>query len=95
MKKWDFSDAEKTGQYVGIIEFQSVDGEWHNFEVFETPQRLVFGGFTNIGFMESGYMDNDTIFSTEENVQALVEELETYYNQGADAATELVCTERM
>lgn len=95
MKKWDFSDAEKTGEYVGIVEFQSDDGEWHYFYVYETKERIVFGGATNVGFLESGYMEKDSAFSLDEHIQTLVEELETFYNAGAQHATELVCTERM
>ena len=95
MTKWTFSNAEEYGNYVGIIEFQSIDGEWHDFEIFETPKRIVFGGATNTGFMESGYMVRDRDFSLDENLQTLVEGLQNYYNFGPEEATELICTERM
>lgn len=95
METWTFSDAEKTGTYLGAVEFQSDDGEFHHFEIIETETRLVFGGICNIGFMESGYMKFDHDFSVDENLQQLIEDLEVYYNAGAEYVSNIVCTERM
>jgi len=54
MKEWTAQITEDTKQsYIGILEFQ-VDDEWHNFEVVDTGDKLLFGGCTNIGFFESG-----------------------------------------
>jgi len=95
METWTPSNTEETGKYLGIVEFQSVDGEWHNFRIFETETRLVFGGFCNIGFLESGYTELDPCFSTDANLQELISDLETYYNDGPEYTNGLVCTERM
>jgi len=93
--KWTFSNAEELGTYLGLVEFQSADGEWHNFEIMRTPTRLVFGGAGNVGFLESGYMEIDDCFSLDENLQELVADLEVYYNDGPRYTSQIVCTERM
>lgn len=96
MKKWECSHAEENGKYVGIIEFQTSDGEWYDFEIFETPDRIVFGGACNVGFIESGYMERDTDFSLNQNLETCLERLEEFYENGKDYEnTELVLTERM
>lgn len=95
MKKWTFSDAENGGTYLGIIEFQSNDEEWHYFEIMQTKDRLVFGGFCNVGFLESGYMEIDDCFSLDENLQDLLEDLECYYNDGPEYCIYIIYNERM
>lgn len=94
MKTWKAQDTEKA-DYVGIVEFQSNDGEWHNFEVVKTPTHLIFGGCTNIGLLESGNMEIDDCFSIDENLQELIADLETYYNGGPDYVAYIICNERM
>jgi hypothetical protein len=70
MKTWTFSNAEETGKYLGTVEFQDNAEEWHDFEIYQTPTRLVFGGACNIGFLESGYMEIDLeCFSVAEELQ--------------------------
>jgi hypothetical protein len=90
---WSVSDLSN-GKYLGIIEFQDNDGEYHNFEIMETDDRLVFGGMTNTGFIESGYIEKDG-FSTDETLQSLIEDLEVYYNDGAEYTSQIVFNERM
>lgn len=95
MNKWVYSNVEENGTYIGIIEFE-IDGEWHNFEMYQTPERIVFGGFCNVGFMESGYMLRDNSFSLDENVVHCLNMLEEFYANGKDyEATELYLTQRM
>lgn len=95
MNEWKVSNVEDA-EYIGIIEFQSNDGEWHNFAILKTDDRLVFGGACNIGFMESGYMTIDLdCFSIDEELQELVEDLECYYNDGIKYTNRIVCNERM
>ena len=60
----------------------------------ETDDRLVFGGMTNTGFIESGYIEKDG-FSTDETLQSLIEDLEVYYNDGAEYTSQIVFNERM
>lgn len=91
--KWKVSDLS-FAKYLGVLEFQDRSGEWHDFEVMDTPERLVFGGMTNTGFIESGYMEKDG-FSTDEALQELLSELETYYNDGPQFTSMIVVNERM
>jgi hypothetical protein len=91
--KWKMNDVSKA-KYLGVIEFQDNEGEYHNFEVMETEDRLVFGGFTNSGFIESGYIEKDG-FSTDETLQELLADLEVYYNDGKEYTSMIVVNERM
>jgi hypothetical protein len=93
METWKKSD-ETNAKHLGVIEFQDNKEEWHNFEVLETPERLIFGGFCNVGFLESGYIEKDG-FSTDETLQAMLEDLETYYRDGKKFVSQIVCNERM
>jgi hypothetical protein len=96
MKTWTVSDISKAiPQKVDIVEFQDNKGEWQNFTLVITPDRIVFGGVCNVGFLESGYMIRDNTFSLDENLQELVEELETYYNDGMRYCNRIVFNERM
>jgi len=90
---WSVSDLSNA-KYLGYIEFQDNEGEYHNFEIMETDDRLVFGGMTNTGFIESGYIEKDG-FSTDETLQSLIEDLEVYYNDGAEYTSQIVFNERM
>lgn len=96
-KEWTFSNAEKTGKYVGLVEFQSDDKEFHDFEVFVTPTRVVFGGFTNTGFIESGYLEYDREIrgAVDEALSDMLMDLEAYYSQRPDAVQYIVVNERM
>ena len=87
--KWIHSKAEETGKHLGVVEFKSNNEEWHNFEVFETEDKFVFGGFCNIGFMESGYM-----LKEDGDLSDLVADLKCYYNEDSPSYS-LVHNERM
>jgi hypothetical protein len=90
---WSVTDTTNA-EYLGVIEFQDNEGEFHNFEIMETDDRLVFGGMTNSGFIESGYIEKDG-FSTDETLQSLLEDLEVYYNDGAEYTSQIVFNQRM
>lgn len=94
MINWTVSNIDNA-KHLGIIEFQDNTEEYHNFEIMQTSDRLVFGGFTNTGFLESGYMVIDDYFSIDENLQELLADLETYYNDGPQYVSMIVCNERM
>lgn len=96
MKEWNASNTENA-DYIGLIEFQSNDEDWHVFEIYltEDKTRLVFGGHCNCGLLESGYMPFDTCFSVDENLQELIADLETYYNDGKQYVSGIVCNNRM
>ena len=91
---WSVSDT-KDAKHLGPLEFQSRDGEWHNFEVLELPDRLVFGGAVNVGFLESGYILRQEGESTDELLREMMEDLETFYNDGSQYTTRIVVNERM
>lgn len=91
---WKASDT-KDAQYIGVIEFQDDKGEWHNFEVLGNTDRLIFGGFTNTGFLESGFIRREDGELTDDTLSELVLDLETFYNHGASHVFRIVCNERM
>lgn len=92
---WLPMDSEGMG-YLGIIEFQSNNGEWHNFTLAHDDNFIVFGGVCNIGLLQSGNYQIDSCFSLDENLQELVEDLESYYNDGPGYQSEqFTCNERM
>jgi hypothetical protein len=89
---WSASTTEDA-KYLGIIEFNVAD-EWQSFEVLATEDRLIFGGSTNVGFLESGYILREG-FSVDETLQELVADLETYYRDGSQYTSQIVFNERM
>ena len=90
MKNWKLSDIENA-KYIGTLEIEG--GEY--FEVLETPERLVFGGACNAGFLESGYITREDHESLDETLQELHADLETFYRDGREFVSRIVCNERM
>ena len=94
---WSVSDISKP--LVGPLEheFTDFDGNDHHFTILITEDRFVFGSYTNAGFLESGYMLRSP--EAEENeaddFQDLEAELSTYYDNGYEYTTRIVCNERM
>lgn len=82
----DISDAE----YVGILD---VDDD--NFEVVATPTHLVFGGFCNVGMLQSGYIVREEFESLNETLQELNDDLCTFYRDGGEYTNRIVVNERM
>lgn len=80
---------------LSVLEFQDDKGEWHNFEIAVTPERIVFGGCCNVGFLESGYIERDSSESLDETLSELLSDLQVYYNDGAKYVSRIVCNERM
>ena len=91
--KWQATDTTDH-KYVGIIEFQDIHDEWHDFYVIETTDRLVFGGCCNVGFMESGYIEKDNE-TTDETLAEMLADLEVYYNDGPQYTNRIICNECM
>ena len=91
--KWEAQDTSHA-KHLGGIEFQDNKQEFHYFEVFETEKTLIFGGFTNSGFIESGYILKEN-FSTDEALVELYCDLETYYNDGQEYTTMIIHNDRM
>jgi len=94
--EWSVSDiSQSLDMRSNEIEFESPEGEWHSFIVIATPTRIVFGGACNVGFLESGYLMREDHESLDESLQALVEDLETYYNYGQEYVSRIICNECM
>ena len=87
---WQATDVTDA-KHLGTLELES--GEY--FEVLQTDSRLVFGGACNVGFLESGYMEIESGETTDEALSELLQELETYYRDGKQFVSRIVCNERM
>lgn len=90
MKNWKVSNIENA-KYIGTLE---IEGGEH-FEILETNERLVFGGACNAGFLESGYIMREDHESLDETLQELHADLETFYRDGAQYVSRVVCNERI
>lgn len=98
MKTWTSTDITKeTNELSGrtIHEFVDKKGEWHDFYLVCTPERIAFGGACNAGFIESGYIEREEYETLDNTLIELGEELETYYNDGAQYTNRIVFNERM
>lgn len=102
MKTQEWTVSDTTGaKYLGQIEFQDETGEFHDFEIVKTttrsktPRRIVFGGACNVGFIESGYLEMDDTETTDEALSEMLSDLETYYNNGPEYVSRIICNERM
>jgi hypothetical protein len=82
----DISGAD----YLGSIE---VEGE--HFEVVATPKFLVFGGMCNVGMLQSGYIEREEYETLNDTLQELDDDLETFYRDGREYTSRIVCNERM
>lgn len=91
---WQVSEIENA-KYLGTLEFQDGKGEWHDFEVMATKERLIFGGACNAGFLESGYMEMEEGESEHSALSELLQDLETYYNDGPRYVSRIIFNERM
>jgi hypothetical protein len=80
---------------LSVLEFEDERGEWHDFEILKTPERLVFGGSCNVGFLESGYIEREDGETLDETLSELLSDLQTYYNDGPQYVSRIICNERM
>lgn len=95
-KEWTHSGIDSVkAKYVGMVEFQSDDGEFHDFEIIASKTRVAFGGSCNVGFIESCWIDREDYESLDETLSEMLADLETYYNSGPDYVSRIVCSERM
>lgn len=92
----DISNAKPVGNsMISGIEFQDNSGEFHFFDLLKTKDRVIFGGYCNVGFLESGYILREDYESLDETLQELLSDLETYYNDGPQYTSRIACNERM
>jgi hypothetical protein len=98
--RWTASNVSNS-KYLGPIEFEDSKGEFHSFEVIQVPAsinnpaRIVFGGTCNVGFLESGHINQVDCETVDETLCEMLADLETYYNDGSEYITRIVCNERM
>lgn len=88
--QWSVSDLAHA-KYIGILE---IEGGGY-FEIMATDDRLVFGTACNAGLLESGYIMREDYESLDDTLQELHADLETYYRDGAQYVSRVVCNERM
>lgn len=93
---WAVSDiSNEISIRSNILEFQDGAGEFHDFHIVVTPEKIVFGGACNCGFIESGFIIREDGEHLDETLQELLSDLETYYNDGPEYVSRIVCNERM
>ena len=97
--KWTVSDISQATPVsrgcLSILEFVDRAGGWHLFEVLKTPSKLVFGGYCNAGFLESGYLELEEGEHLDVALCELLEELQVYYDDGPQYVSRIVTNERM
>lgn len=93
-QSWSASDISKPIRS-DVLEFQDNSGEWHDFTIIATRERVVFGGVCNVGFIESGYIEREGGETLDETLEELLADLHTYYNDGPQYTTRIVVNERM
>ena len=96
-KLWKAQNTDQA-EYVGIIEFEDPrnDGDYIYFEVVKTETYFVFGSSCNVGLLESGNYEIDPDFSDDENLQELIEDLKSYYQDGKGYQSDrFSCNDRM
>lgn len=91
---WTHTEID-TAKHLGVLEFQDTTGEFHVFEVVETPEKLVFGSACNVGLLQSGFLVKEDGESTDAALQELLADLEVFYNDGARYVSRIVVNERM
>lgn len=94
-KPSDLTNAKPISSHTSLIEFEDHNGEWRDFELLKTPERIVFGGYCNVGFLESGYILRECGESLDETLQELLSDLECYYNDGPQHVSRIVYNECM
>lgn len=94
--KTEWTATKQEGaDYLGQIEFQGANGDFHSFEIIKSGNRIAFGGACNAGFIESGFIEIEDGESIDCALREMLSDLETYYNDGARYVSRIVCNERM
>jgi hypothetical protein len=88
--QWSASDLTNA-EYIGTLETE----DEQSFEIMATNDRLIFGSACNAGLLESGYIMREECESLDETLHELHADLETYYRDGAQYVSRIVCNERM
>ena len=95
LKTW-LPSCTKESELVGTLEFQDFSEEYHDFTIVKTKTHLIFGSVCNTGLLESGSYLIDTDLGIDENLGELLQDLESYYNDGKGYQTDrFLCNDRM
>jgi hypothetical protein len=89
MKEWTMQDIDHAN-YLGTLEVED-----ECFDVLATETHLVFGGATNNCFLQSGYLELEDDENVDAAFRELRDDLETYYSDGRDYVSRIVCNDRM
>ena len=76
-------------------EIQTKEGEFQYFETISVPGKILFGNSTNNCFLESGYILREEGETIDETLSEMLEDLETFYRDGKEFVSRIVCNERM
>ena len=91
--EWTVQDVSKA-KNVGTLEIKTREG-FEVFEVVATQDKLIFGGACNVGLLQSGYILRDETETLNDTLNELVDDLETFYRDGAFYTSRIVFNERM
>jgi len=95
-KAWKAVENIENAKYLGIIELEKSE---NHFEVVhvenEKENKLVFGGYCNVGLLQSGFLEIEDGESVDEALQELLTDLEVYYSDGLQYVSRIVCNDRM
>ena len=97
MKTWKISDLSKAIPQPfrpGTTPVIFADNQ-EMFDIVVTPDRIVFGGGCNAGFLESGYIEREEFETLDVTLQELHEELNCFYRDGREYCNRIVTNERM
>jgi hypothetical protein len=86
-------ENEKTGLIDEYI--QTREGEFKYFETILVTGKIIFGSYTNTCFLESGYILIEEGETIDEALSEMLQDLETFYRDGKEYVSRIVCNERM
>ena len=91
--QWTVQDISNA-KHVVTLEIETREG-FEVFEVVATQDALIFGGACNVGLIQSGYILRDECETLNDTLNELVDDLETFYREGAQYVSRIVCNSRM
>jgi hypothetical protein len=91
--QWTVQDISNA-KNVGTLEIETAEGG-EVFEVVATQEKLIFGGVCNVGLLQSGYILRDECETLNDTLNELVADLETFYRDGSNYTSRIVCNSRM
>ena len=101
---WTASDLTEAA-HIGTLEVEATNEDGHpytyDFEIIAThatsttPDRLAFGGITNSGFLESGFIEIEDGETLNNTLNELHDDLQVYYVDGARFTNRIIANNRM